>query len=450
MTQGDTGMDESSQSGMTRREVVVTGGAGIAGLVIGGLGGYALAPKSSTSTTETATTTAEPLHIGGAYPLTGALAGDGADGRNGAEMAIAEINAAGGILGRKVVLDVVDLEDLSADKVVSAFQSLINKKVSFMTMPYADAALAEFPVIAKSKIPFFHADTLYAASEYVAEDLANRNNIFQIDPSELPYGSGLVGYLTALEESGAWVPKKKTVAIIQTSNPYALNIAKSFKAEGAKAGWTVTLEETINPPLAEWGPVLAKIRANPPDLIMNLDYYMADLASFTKQFAASPTQSLLFEQYGPSVPAYLDLAGDAANGVLWSTDIGLVPDAIGDDWSARYEQMYNVKPGLSTAPGQYDGVMLYRTAVSVAGDPADFAKVNAQIANTIYRGVCGGYMFNPENLTVHSYPGTGLQQTNDAGLGQPLLTFQIQDLNQVLVAPDPYTKGAFKMPPWMK
>jgi branched-chain amino acid transport system substrate-binding protein len=445
-------MSASSESGVTRREFVVTGGAAVAGLVVGGIGGYALAPKDSTSegTSQANAGSAGEIHIGGAYPLTGALAGDGADGRHGAEMAIAEINAAGGILGRKVVLDVVDLEDLSADKVVSAFQSLINKKVSLMTMPYADAALAEFPVIAKSKIPFFHADTLIAASDFVAEDLANRNNIFQIDPSELPYGSGLVNYLTSLEESGAWVPEKKTVAIIQTSNPYALNIAKAFKAEGEKAGWKVILEETVNPPLAEWGPVLAKIRQNPPDLIMNLDYYMADLASFTQQFVASPTQSLLFEQYGPSVPAYLDLAKDAANGVLWSTDIGLIPDAIGDDWSARYEKMYDAKPGLSTAPGQYDAIMLYRQAVSAAGDPEDLPKVNAEIAKTIYRGVCGGFMFNPENLTVYSYPGTGRQQTMDAGLGQALLTFQIQDLNQVLVGPDPYTKGQFQMPPWMK
>jgi branched-chain amino acid transport system substrate-binding protein len=256
--------------------------------------------------------------------------------------------------------------------------------------------------------------------------------------------------LTKLEESGAWVPKNKTVAIVQTSNPYALNIAKSFKTEGAKAGWTVTLEETINPPLAEWGPVLAKIRANPPDLIMNLDYYMADLASFTKQFVASPTQSLLYEQYGPSVPAYLDLAKDAANGVLWSTDIGLIPDAIGNAWKARYQTMYNAAPGLSTAPGQYDAIMLYRQGVCEAGDPDDFAKVNAQIAKTIFRGVCGGYMFNPTNLTVYSYPGTGLQQTEDAGLGQPLLTFQIQDLKQVLVGPDPYTQGTFQKPPWLK
>lgn len=443
-------MGRALQQGFTRREFVTSAGAGIAGLAVGGVAGYALAPSDG-GASGAEEGSKEPIHIGGAYPLTGAVAGDGVDARRGAELAVKEINESGGVLGRELVLDTEDLEDLAADKVVNAFQRLINEKnVKALFMAYADVAMAEFPIIAESRIPFFHADTLVDAANWVAEDFEKRNNIYQFCPHELPYGEGLLNFLKSIEEAGLWKPAKKTVAIVATNNPYALNIASAFEKAAGPEGWKTILKEKVNPPLTEWGPVLAKIRENPPDLIMNLDYYMADLASFTKQFVAAPTQSLLYEQYGPAVPQYLDLAGDAANGVFWSTVIGVVPDAIGEDWKARFEAMHNEAPGLANAGGQYDAIMVWRRAASLAGNPEDLEAVNAMLRPVISRGVCGGQSFDPENMTTLSYPGKGKGMVMDPTLGMPNLMFQIQDLQQVLVGPDPFSVGTFELPPWYK
>ena len=49
---------------------------------------------------------------------------------------------------------------------------------------------------------------------------------------------------------------------------------------------------------------------------MNTHYLPSELATFTTGFAADPTDSLLYVQYGASVPEYLELAKDAANGVV--------------------------------------------------------------------------------------------------------------------------------------
>ena len=125
----------------------------------------------------------------------------------------------------------------------------------------------------------------------------------------------------------------------------------------------------MNAPLSEWGPVLAKIRQNPPGVVFHADYIVGDLASFTKQFRSEPTPSLLYEQYGPSVPEYLKLTGDAANGVIWSTVIGILPDAMGEQYKKDFDAKFKQQPGLSLAGAQRDAVFLWWSAAARAGDP---------------------------------------------------------------------------------
>ena len=71
--------------------------------------------------------------------------------------------------------------------------------------------------------------------------------------------------------------------------------------------------------------------------------------------------------------------------------------------------------------------------------------MNATVANTVYRGVCGAYSFLPGTLTCYPYP----DETADPSLGMPHLTFQIQDQQQVLISPAPYTTGSFQLPSWL-
>ena len=70
---------------------------------------------------------------------------------------------------------------------------------------------------------------------------------------------------------------------------------------------------------------------------MNTHYLPSELATFTTGFAADPTDSLLYVQYGASVPEYLELAKDAANGVVWATVTGVYGDAIGKSFGERYQ-----------------------------------------------------------------------------------------------------------------
>ena len=136
------------------------------------------------------------------------------------------------------------------------------------------------------------------------------------------------------------------------------------------------------------------------------------------------------------------MAGEAANGVIWATVLGFLPDQIGMDWVAAYEAKFGQTPGYANAPGGYDQVWVWAKAVALAGDPFDYQKVAKMTEMGIHRGTTGGSSF--ENHGGRCYP----WQVNDPSLGQAHTIYQIQDAQQVLVFPDPYSQGEFQLPPW--
>jgi len=359
-------------------------------------------------------------------------------------MAVGEINAAGGVAGRKIQLVTADISDQAPENFIQAAQRLVSQeKVSAVFCGYTSTSSVEFQTYADAGVPVLHTNTLQANTDYVVDH--KFTNIFQCCPTEVWYAKGFLPLMQSWIDAGSWKPSSKSVAIISSNDSYSISIAKVFQADVEKLGWRITFYEEVSAPNADWGPQLSKIRNDPPGLIFVTDYLAGDLASFAKQFASAPTKSLLYQQYGPSVPEYLDLAKTAANGVVWSTTIGTLPDAIGKDFAGRYEKMFNAKPGLSQSGAQYDLVRLWARAAAQAGDPSEFAKVTDFIKSSYFRGVVGTYAFDQKELTARPYP----DAVSDPSLGMPHLTYQIQDGKQVLVAPAPYTGGDFQVPPWM-
>jgi branched-chain amino acid transport system substrate-binding protein len=445
--------EQSSQHGsgssgrVTRRQLLQrAAGAGAGGLVVGGVGGFlgGRASKSSTTTT-TSSGKKQPITIGSASMVTGAFAGDGQQCIRGQKLAIQEINANGGLLGRPLQLSILDTKEQQPDIMKNTFQKLVSQNVAAIFSPFTTYTSVEFPIVAAAGIPTFHVNTWHGNVDYVKAH--GITNIFQGDPSETSYGPGFVFLVSALQKSGAWTPSSKTIAVVTSNDPYSLNISKTFRSGMEAQGWTTTMFQEFTVPQADWGALLVKIRQNPPGIVFFSDYAAADEASFIKQFRQSPTPSLVYQQYAPSIPQYLDLAGGAANGVLWATVVGLLAgDARAKAFAERFTAAYGSPPGFSNAGDQYDLVHLWAENAAIAGDPYDFKRVNELVANTVYRGVCGSYSFLPGTLTCYPYP----DDTPDPSLGMPHLTFQIQNGQQVLISPDPYTTGNFQLPDWLK
>jgi branched-chain amino acid transport system substrate-binding protein len=362
----------------------------------------------------------------------------------GQELALAELNAGGGVAGYQLELVKLDSKDQSPDVMKTVLQNLVSQNVAAVFMPFCSYTSVEFPIVAAKKIPTFHVNTWHGNVDWVAQH--NATNIFQGDPSELSYGSGVVAVLQSLMDAGTWTPRNKSTFIVTSNDPYSSNIANSYKAAITKLGWSVQGFESFTVPQANWGGVLVKIRDANPDVIVFSDYSAPDEASFIKQFAQSPTKSLVYQQYAPSIPQYLQLAGDAANGVIWSTVVGILQnDPIAQPFINAFTQKFGAGPGFSNAGDQYDLVKLWANAVGFVGDPYNFDKVNAFIKATPYRGVCGAYTFDRTGLTCIPYP----DDSKDPSIGMPHMTFQIQNGQQKVISPEPYTTGQFQLPPWL-
>jgi branched-chain amino acid transport system substrate-binding protein len=431
---------------MTRRQFVAGSGAAAAGgLVTGGAGGY-LAGRSSASGEAggSAPASGRPISVGAGVPITGDYAADGQQMLNGLKLGVEHLNAAGGVLGRPLRLSVRDTKGQAPGELTSAMRKFVAERVAAVFVPYTTYTSVEFPVVAQAGMPMFHVNTFQGNLDYVRE--RGYTNIYQGCPSQIWYGPGLIAVLKRLIGSGDWRPSSRTAAIVTSNDPYSLTIAQEFRKGMRTEGWRTTLFEEFSAPQADWGAVLVKIRREPPGVIFFSDAVVGDEASFIKQFRQAPTPSLVYQQYAPSVPEYLELAGRAADGVLWSTVLGTITsDEIGRRFMDSYQKRFDQRPGLSTAGAQYDLIRLWAGAAALTGDPYDFKRVNRALADTTFRGVSGAYRFAPGELAPRPYP----EEATDPSLGMPHLTFQIQGGEQALISPAPYATGRFRAPEWL-
>lgn len=383
--------------------------------------------------------------IGALYPLTGPVAADGEQMNNGAQLAIDEINEAGGIAGRKIKFEPLDTDITAPEQIQSNYQKLIDMKVDAVINGYILAWDAAMDVAAQYGAPFLNASTSQAQVDQIQSD-PKYQCIFQIDPPETWYGRGFPTFLNDLEATGKWKPRNKKIYIVEGNVPYSQVISKVTQETAPDAGWEIAGVEPMGAgAMADWGPILAKVKAADAAVVMNTHYIPSELATFTTGFAADPTDSLLYVQYGASVPEYLELAGEAANGVIWATVTGVYGDEIGTSFAERYQAKFNKPAGYSNSGSGYDEVYMLANVWAMLGDGKDFQKVNDALRKIIWRGVNGGY-FMEKNYGL-SYPA----EQPDMSLAQAHLFFQIQGgKNGTIIAPAPFTNGEYAPAPWQK
>ena len=396
------------------------------------------------------------IPVGQAAPLTDFAAADGVEFKNGLTLACEEINALGGILGRPLEPFFEDTAQMGDATNVQAVRRLIDRhSVHAVINGYnVGSGTAIQDVIADSSIVYVHYDTVIAHNNLIKSDPKKYFGSFQGDPAEFWYGPGLLDYLKELEASRQWKRANDKVAIVTSAGTYSINIANAVKDKASQYGWKVSLFETVNVPISEWGPTLAKIRQDPPGLIVNTHFYPGDLAQFMIQFSSNPTPSLVYMQYGPSIPAFRDIGKQAANGVLYATVVAALQDEIGNAFEKRYKAKFGANAGHRSGCQPYDACYIWAAAAAMSGgsgEPGNEVqnrKVADRMRSMIYRGVNGTTRFIKDEQAAYQYP----TQTRDPSLGMPHQFLQIQDFTKgpALIWPHPYDTGKFVTPPWIK
>jgi ABC-type branched-subunit amino acid transport system substrate-binding protein len=198
------------------------------------------------------------LKIGAILPLTGSGASYGVWMKGGTEMAVDEINASGGIGGRK--LEVI-YEDHAADasKAVNAMQRLVEvEKVPFTLTSYSAISLAIQPIGVQHKV-------LMMNGGGQSDNLANKDYLY----NNIPVVSNEVGVLCD------WLTRTKgfkSAVMIVANDEAGRNAAKSFRERFTAGGGTVRAEELVALDGNDFRASLAKLKAQGGDLLFVSSY----------------------------------------------------------------------------------------------------------------------------------------------------------------------------------
>ncbi|KAB7619355.1 amino acid ABC transporter substrate-binding protein [Verminephrobacter sp. Larva24] len=375
---------------------------------------------------------------------------DDNDHWQGTTLAMEEINAAGGILGRPLKLFKTDVDKLSPESCKQAIATCIDAKVHAISNAFLFAVVPAMDESAKYKAPYLQGNTQRAATDAFKANPAKYSHVFQTDPSEVHYGYTYPLWLEAMEKSGAWKPKNRKVHIVQEQVGYCQTISKTCQEALKKSSFQLAAVTDIQFPVQDWAPVIRKLKEVDAGAIMIDHWVAAEYAAFCKQFRANPVKnSLVYLQYGPSQPEFLTLAGDAANGFCWSTVLGVYADKRGNDFRAKYKKRFPGIMGLVYTGNGYDIVHYLKAAWEATKNPEDFKAVCDWIRANPYRGVCGYMdMRNPYQEAAH-FPDNGYEvsaKTLEAGMGQ--LYVQVQGKEHKIVFPYELKESALQKAPW--
>ena len=372
---------------------------------------------------------------------------DHQDWTNGVMMAIEEINASGGVLGRDLEAKIIDLDMMTPEGNVAGFQSLIEGGSHAIASAFTIIPPPAMDVAAPSGIPYVHGNTSTLNVDLYRGDKEKYRNIFQLDVPEAYYGSGFVRFLQDMTASGRWEPKNNKVHIVQGQISYTQLISQATQAAIAATNgeWEVGAITDIQFPVQDWSPVIRALQDTDAAAIMIDHWVSAELAAFAQQYAFDPVPgSLVYLQYGPSQPEFLDLAQGAGEGMVWGTVYGVYADEMGAAFREKYRAKFPGTMGMVYTGGGYDAVHILAEAWEKVGDPDNFDAVGDAIRNVSYRGVNGLYKIDPETNSGISYP----NMTDDPEGGQAHLFFQVQDNEHRIIAPAAFAEVDFAPPPW--
>ena len=392
---------------------------------------------------------ADPILLGVPTAQSGPVGvADQGDWLNGIMLAVEEINAAGGVDGRMIETKVVDIDLLTPEGTVTAFQNLAESGVHALASAFVLIPQPAMDVAAASGVPYVHGNTQTASLDLFKSDPQKYRNIFQLDVAETWYGSGFIKFISDLKNSGSWTPKNNKVHIVQGQIAYTQVISQATQDAIAASGgeWELAGVTDIQFPVQDWSPVISALLESDAGVIMIDHWVAAELAAFTQTYAYDPVDgALVYLQYGPSQPEFLSLAEDAAEGFVWGTVYGTYADDQGMAFRKKYQEKHPGIMGMVYTGGGYDAVHLLADAWRKAGDPTDFDAVGDAIRATNMRGVNGHYSFNAETQSGVSYP----NMTDNPEAGQAHLFFQVQDGEHRIIAPQPYAETPFRQAPWM-
>lgn len=329
----------------------------------------------------------DTVKIGGVAPLSGSVAVYGVECKNGIDLAVEEINAAGGIAGKKIEFICEDDEG-SPDKTVNAFKKLITKDgVKYVIGSLTSGCTQAITTLAQASKVIQIAP---AATSPAITDAGNY--IFRacfIDPFQ-----GTVGGKFAAENLKA----KRAAILYDSGNDYSVGLSENFQTSFKANGGAVVALESYSTGDKDFNAQLTKIKNAKPDVVYLPDYY-GTVALIAKQLRAQGINTPIVGADG-----WDGLTANAGDEVL----NGFYSNHYAEDSTEpavqnlvkAFRAKYNKAPNSFAVLG-YDSVYMLKDAIEAAGT-LDVEKVRDALEKTDGNYVTGHITFDEKRNPVKS------------------------------------------------
>ncbi len=322
----------------------------------------------------------DTIKIGGIGPITGEQASYGNSVKNGAQIAVDEINASGGVAGKQLELLFED-DECDEQKSVNAYNTLMDQGVNAIVGSVTSAcSIAVGAVSQKDGI-------LQVTPSGSASECTSGPNQFRICFTDPLQGETMAQYI---KDAG----KNKVAIIYNNGDEYSKGIHDAFIAKFTELGGQVVCDESYTTNDVDFKTQLTKIQSSDAECIF-LPIYYSDVAKISEQAASLGIKLPYYGADGwDGVIAQLN--GDTKNieGAIFLTPFVATDTAENvKKFVDTYNTNYNATPDQFAADG-YDAVYAVKAAVEkTGGDLSNEALVGAMTQITV-NGLTGDMTFD--------------------------------------------------------
>ena len=248
------------------------------------------------------------IKIGFFSPQTGPSAPDGQSALAGAQLAVKQVNDAGGVGGRKINL--VTYDDASDPKQGASIATKLitqDQVVAAVSGSYSPQTLAAAAIFQRNKVPMISA---YAVNPGIP---ATGDFVFQGDFNGVVQGRA--GAQALHDKKGASKP-----AIISIDNDFGNSIVKGFTEQAKKLGMTIVSQDKNQFGEKNFEPIISRALAAGADSIYLVEY-VGEGKQFLQSWQKAGSKLPIMSTEGIDSAGFIDSIGDLANGMMWTTNL---------------------------------------------------------------------------------------------------------------------------------
>ena len=379
---------------------------------------------------------------------------EGKESLNAVNLAVEEINQAGGVKiggqARQLVVEAIDIRDSSpgvpVPEALLGIEKLIleKKPQALLVGPFrSEALLAGMDIVAKYKVPLLGSIAMTPESEKkIQSDPEKYKYIFRVALNVNSWVGLLSGAMKSLSEQFGL----NKVYLMNQDVLWARGTSGAMKGWYEKNGWQVLGHDEYPTGAGDFAPVLLKAKTGGAQVLFTC-FDMPESGILVKQWKSQRVPALMVGFISP-------MAGQAAwksfdgkiGGVMNAIfELGNIPSqkyAPAKQFYQAYQKKYGkgIEAGHGPAPS-YETVYLLKEAMERAGSSEADAVV-AALEKTDRQGVMGRLKFNAGHAIIY---GDDPAQTATACFFQ-----WTDDGQRVIVYPPALAEGAVQLPAWMK